>query len=83
MEMTDMNAIDKYLYIIGSFVIILVTLYKAYDVKKFRSSENIRYKSYINEINFQIEEKAKDDEKVNLKKTSTYEDIFGEIQAFI
>ena len=53
-------------------------LYKAYDVNKFRNSENIRYKSYINEINFQIEDKSKENERASLKKINTYEDIFGE-----
>lgn len=71
--------IDQYLYLLGSLIIILVTLYKAYDVNKFRNSENIRYKSYINEINFQFEDKSIENEKVNLKSSSnTYEDIFGE-----
>lgn len=79
MEVSDMNSIDQYLYIAGTIIIILVTLYKAYDVKKFRNSENIRYKSYINEINFQFEDKSIENEKVNLKSSSnTYEDIFGE-----
>lgn len=79
MEVSNMNMIDQYLYLLGSFIIILVTLYKAYDVNKFRNSENIRYKSYINEINFQFEDKSIENEKVNLKSSSnTYEDIFGE-----
>lgn len=79
MEATNMNVIDQYLYLLGSLIIILVTLYKAYDVNKFRNSENIRYKSYINEINFQFEDKSIENEKVNLKSSSnTYEDIFGE-----
>ena len=74
-----MISIDQYLYIAGTIIIILVTLYKAYDVNKFRNSENIRYKSYINEINFQFEDKSIENEKVNLKSSSnTYEDIFGE-----
>ena len=77
MEVSDMNLIDQYLYIVGTIIIIFVTLYKAYDVKKFRNSENIRYKSYINEINFQFEDKSKENEKVNLKQSNTYEDIFG------
>jgi hypothetical protein len=77
MEVSDMNSIDQYLYIAGTIIIILVTLYKAYDVKKFRNSENIRYKSYINEINFQFEDKSKENERVNLKQSNTYEDIFG------
>ena len=77
MEVSDMNSIDQYLYIVGTIIIILVTLYKAYDVKKFRNSENIRYKSYINEINFQFEDKSKENERVNLKQSNTYEDIFG------
>ena len=77
MEVSDMNSIDQYLYIAGTIIIILVTLYKAYDVKKFRNSENIRYKSYINEINFQFEDKSKENEKMNLKQSNTYEDIFG------
>jgi len=72
-----MNSIDQYLYIVGTIIIIIVTLYKAYDVKKFRNSENIRYKSYINEINFQFEDKSKENERVNLKQSNTYEDIFG------
>ena len=72
-----MNSIDQYLYIAGTIIIIIVTLYKAYDVKKFRNSENIRYKSYINEINFQFEDKSKENERVNLKQSNTYEDIFG------
>jgi hypothetical protein len=79
MEASNMNVIDQYLYLLGSLIIILVTLYKAYDVNKFRNSENIRYKSYINEINFQFEDKSIENEKVNLKSsTNTYEDIFGE-----
>ncbi len=78
METSDMNLVDQYLYIAGTIIIILVTLYKAYDVKKFRNSENIRYKSYINEINFQFEDKSKENEKVNLKQSKTYEDIFGD-----
>ena len=78
MEVSDINSIDQYLYILGSFIIILVTLYKAYDVNKFRNSENIRNKSYINEINFQIEDKSKENERASLKKINTYEDIFGE-----
>ena len=79
METSNMNVIDQYLYLLGSLIIILVTLYKAYDVNKFRNSENIRYKSYINEINFQFEDKSIENEKVNLKSSSnTYEDIFGE-----
>jgi hypothetical protein len=79
MEASNMNVIDQYLYLLGSLIIILVTLYKAYDVNKFRNSENIRYKSYINEINFQFEDKSIENEKVNLKSSSnTYEDIFGE-----
>ena len=79
MEASNMNEIDQYLYLLGSLIIILVTLYKAYDVNKFRNSENIRYKSYINEINFQFEDKSIENEKVNLKSSSnTYEDIFGE-----
>ena len=79
MEASNMNLIDQYLYLLGSLIIILVTLYKAYDVNKFRNSENIRYKSYINEINFQFEDKSIENEKVNLKSSSnTYEDIFGE-----
>ena len=77
MEVSDMNSIDQYLYIVGTIIIIFVTLYKAYDVKKFRNSENIRYKSYINEINFQFEDKSKENERVNLKQSNTYEDIFG------
>ena len=77
MEVSDMNSIDQYLYIAGTIIIIIVTLYKAYDVKKFRNSENIRYKSYINEINFQFEDKSKENERVNLKQSNTYEDIFG------
>ena len=77
MEVSDMNLIDQYLYIACTIIIIFVTLYKAYDVKKFRNSENIRYKSYINEINFQFEDKSKENEKVNLKQSNTYEDIFG------
>ena len=77
MEVSDMNSIDQYLYIAGTIIIILVTLYKAYDAKKFRNSENIRYKSYINEINFQFEDKSKENERVNLKQSNTYEDIFG------
>ena len=77
MEVSDMNSIDQYLYIVGTITIIFVTLYKAYDVKKFRNSENIRYKSYINEINFQFEDKSKENERVNLKQSNTYEDIFG------
>ena len=77
MEVSDMNSIDQYLYIVGTIIIIIVTLYKAYDVKKFRNSENIRYKSYINEINFQFEDKSKENERVNLKQSNTYEDIFG------
>ena len=78
MEISDINIIDKYLYFLGSFIIILVTLYKAYDVSKFRNSENIRYKSYINEINFQVEDKPKDNEGASLKQSNTYEDIFGD-----
>ena len=79
MEASNLNMIDQYLYLLGSLIIILVTLYKAYDVNKFRNSENIRYKSYINEINFQFEDKSIENEKVNLKSSSnTYEDIFGE-----
>ena len=78
MEVSDMNSIDQYLYIAGTIIIIIVTLYKAYDVRKFRNSENIRYKSYINEINFQFEDKSKENEKVNLKQSKTYEDIFGD-----
>ena len=79
MEASNMNVIDQYLYLLWSLIIILVTLYKAYDVNKFRNSENIRYKSYINEINFQFEDKSIENEKVNLKSSSnTYEDIFGE-----
>ena len=78
MEVSDMSSIDQYLYIAGTIIIIFVTLYKAYDVKKFRNSENIRYKSYINEINFQFEDKSKENEKVNLKQSKTYEDIFGD-----
>ena len=78
METSDMNLVDQYLYIAGTIIIILVILYKAYDVKKFRNSENIRYKSYINEINFQFEDKSKENEKVNLKQSKTYEDIFGD-----
>ena len=77
MEVSDINSIDQYLYIVGTIIIIIVTLYKAYDVKKFRNSENIRYKSYINEINFQFEDKSKENERVNLKQSNTYEDIFG------
>ena len=77
MEVSDMNSIDQYLYIVGTIIIIIVTLYKAYDVKKFRNSENIRYKSYINEINFQFEDKSKENERVNLKQSNTYEDILG------
>ena len=53
-------------------------LYKAYDVNKFRNSENIRYKSYINEINFQNEDKSKENERASLKQSNTYEDIFGD-----
>ncbi len=78
MEISEINIIDKYLYFFGSFVIILVTLYKAFDVNKFRNSENIRYKSYINEINFQLEDKSKENERVSLKQSNTYEDIFGD-----
>ena len=78
MEVSNINIIDQYLYLLGSFIIILVMLYKAYDVNKFRNSENIRYKSYINEINFQNEDKSKENERINLKKSNTYEDIFGD-----
>ena len=78
MEISDINIIDKYLYFLGSFIIILVTLYKAYDVNKFRNSENIRYKSYINDINFQLEDKSKENERASLKQSNTYEDIFGD-----
>ena len=78
MEIYNINIIDQYLYLLGSFIIILVMLYKAYDVNKFRNSENIRYKSYINEINFQNEDKSKENERINLKKSNTYEDIFGD-----
>ena len=78
MEISEINIIDKYLYFLGSFIIILVTLYKAYDVNKFRNSENIRYKSYINEINFQFEDKPKENERGSFKQSNTYEDIFGD-----
>ena len=78
MELSNINIIDQYLYILGSFIILIIMLYKAYDVNKFRNSENIRYKSYINEINFQNEDKSKENERINLKKSNTYEDIFGD-----
>jgi hypothetical protein len=78
MEVSNINIIDQYLYILGSFIILIIMLYKAYDVNKFRNSENIRYKSYINEINFQNEDKSKENERINLKKSNTYEDIFGD-----
>ncbi len=79
MEMTNFNLIDQYFYFVGTFIIILITLYKAYDVSKFRNNENIRYKSYINEINFQYEDKEpKDEQNKDLNKESTYEDIFGD-----
>ena len=78
MEVSNINIIDQYLYILGSFIIMIIMLYKAYDVNKFRNSENIRYKSYINEINFQNEDKSKENERINLKKSNTYEDIFGD-----
>ena len=78
MEVSNINIIDQYLYILGSFIILIIMLYKAYDVNKFRNSENIRYKSYINEINFQFEDKSKENERVNLKQSKTYEDIFGD-----
>ena len=78
MEIYNINIIDQYLYILGSFIILIIMLYKAYDVNKFRNSENIRYKSYINEINFQNEDKSKENERINLKKSNTYEDIFGD-----
>ena len=78
MEIYNINIIDQYLYLLGSFIIILVMLYKAYDVNKFRNSENIRYKSYINEINFQNEDKPKENERASLKQSNTYEDIFGD-----
>ena len=78
MEISNINIIDQYLYILGSFIILIIMLYKAYDVNKFRNSENIRYKSYINEINFQNEDKSKENERINLKKSNTYEDIFGD-----
>ena len=78
MEVSNINIIDQYLYLLGSFIIILVMLYKAYDVNKFRNSENIRYKSYINEINFQNEDKSKENERASLKQSNTYEDIFGD-----
>ena len=78
MEIYNINIIDQYLYLLGSIIIILVMLYKAYDVNKFRNSENIRYKSYINEINFQNEDKPKENERASLKQSNTYEDIFGD-----
>ena len=78
MEFYNIGAINQYLFALGTFIIIVVTLYKAYDLNKFRNSENIRYKSYINEINFQNEDKSKENERINLKKSNTYEDIFGD-----
>ena len=78
MEFSNIDAIDQYLFALGTFIIIVVTLYKAYDLNKFRNSENIRYKSYINEINFQFEDKSKENERASVKQTNTYEDIFGD-----
>ena len=78
MEFSNIAAIDQYLFALGTFIIIVVTLYKAYDLNKFRNSENIRYKSYINEINFQFEDKSKENERASVKQTNTYEDIFGD-----
>ncbi len=73
-----LNIIDQYIYIFGAFMLIIFSLYKAFDVYKFRSSENIRYKAYLNEINFKSEEKVIDNEKVNIHEGNTYEDIFGD-----
>ena len=78
MEFSNIDEIDQYLFALGTFIIIVVTLYKAYDLNKFRNSENIRYKSYINEINFQFEDKSKENERASVKQTNTYEDIFGD-----
>ena len=78
LEISVLNLIDQYLFIFGTIIMTIFTLYKAYDVYKFRSSENIRYKSYLNEINFQSEDKIKDNERVSIKGGQTYEDIFGD-----
>ena len=51
---------------------------KILHIYKFRKSENIRYKSYLNEINFQSDDKIKDNEMVNIKEVNSYEDIFGD-----
>ena len=77
-EILLVNSNDKYLFIFGSVIVTLFTLYKSYDIYKFRTSENIRYKSYLSEINFQPENKIKDNERVSIKGGPTYEDIFGE-----
>ena len=79
LEISDLNSIDQYLYIFDAIILTIFTLYKAFDIFKFGSSENIWYKSYLNEIYFKSEDKAKENEKVNIKEIgNTYEDIFGD-----
>ena len=79
LEISVLNLIDQYFFIFSGIIITIFSLYKAFDIYKFRSSENIRYKSYLDEINFQTEDKINDDEKVNIKEGgNTYEDIFGD-----
>ena len=78
LEISVLNSIDQYLYIIGATILTIFTIYKAFDIYKFRSSENIRYKSYLNNIIFQNDDKIKDNEKNNIKEVNTYEDIFGD-----
>ena len=78
LEISVLNSIDQYLYIFGAIILTIFSLYKAFDVYKFRSGENIRYKSYLNEINFKSEDKIIENEGLNIKGGNTYEDIFGE-----
>lgn len=79
LEISVLNLIDQYCFIFAAIIITIFSLYKAFDIYKFRSSENIRYKSYLDEINFQTEDKMKDNERVSIKEGgNTYEDIFGD-----
>ena len=68
MEITELYYVDEYLFIFGFAILILFTIYKAYDIYKFRTGENARYKSFLDEINFQEENKINERESISVRK---------------
>jgi hypothetical protein len=77
LENLILNSIDQYIYIFGAIILAIFSLYKAFDIYYFHSSENRRYKDYLNDIIFKSEEKIIDNDRLNMQEGNTYEDIFG------